>query len=61
MFNVGDHVMICSGKLNSYWGVIVAIRKRKDGVKMYRVDTLDENNKQTIRGYVKDNLIHWHE
>lgn len=61
MFNIKDHVMICSGKLNSFWGVIVKISKRSDGVDMYHVDTLDENNKPTVRRYVSDSLLHWHE
>ena len=59
IFNIGDHVMIMSGKLDSYWGVIVGIRKRKDGVKMYRVDTLDENNKETVRSYIASSIMHW--
>jgi len=53
----GDEVMITTGKLNSYYGNVVAIYHYQNKEDKALVRTLDEDNKETVRRYNLSNLI----
>ena len=53
----GNEVMITTGKLNSYYGHVVAIYHYQNKEDKALVATLDENNKETARRYNLSNLI----
>ena len=53
----GDEVMIASGRLDSYYGHVVAIEQCQNKPDKAWVRTLDENNKPTCRRYNLSNLM----
>lgn len=59
MLNKGDAVMIMTGKLTSFYGVIITIFNYQNRKQQALVETRDENNKDVYRRYNTENLIKW--